>query len=776
LPKSETVNDETTKIIPAKSEGPQKGRGDGIQNVFALQALRKYWATASATVVLVMLGTVFYTLGQKKIYEAQATVMFDPRPPRPLGSRVESVVDMGAGSFWNNQEYYETQYQIIRSRQVALAVVRELGLQHDPSFLSNLPDGEEVRADGLKELEPERAAEVLRGRLEVVPVRDSRLATLKFRDASPRRAQRILQTLVDTYVDRNLESALQSTSSATDWLRGQLDTLKKDLEGNELALHEYKKENDILSLAFDDKVSMLSEEMGHINAELTRAKAALTGVAARRSVLSTVPTQDPTAIQSSELLQSPLLNTLRSQYELALRDRDSLLGTGKGRNHPDVAAAERRVEAARKPILKEITNIKRAVDRDVAALSRQVGGLKGMLEKARTQAHEHNKLEIEYNRLRRQKENTEKLYSLVLERTKEADLTQMLRINNISIVDSPLAPTAPVHPRVPLNLAFGLFIGIVLGVGSALGRGLLDRTLKVPDEVEDELGLPCLGLLPGMDDTSAQKATYYNKRAKRKRGRRVDQNDGRPELIVHNAPLSSVAEAARTIRTNLMFMSPDNPLKTLLVSSAGPSEGKTTVACCIATAMAQAGQRVALIDCDLRRPRVHRIFGFSSDRGVTTALLEDSVADVVRETEVPNLFVIPAGPIPPHPAELFHTEKFKGFLKDVEAEFDCVIIDSPPVAAVTDPTVLSTLVDGTVLVVRAYKTRKELARHAVRSLLSVGGNVSGVVLNDVDFSKMEYKYSYYYYRRDEYYSPDAPGSSRGAGDRDSTPPRMSASA
>ncbi len=767
------MSEDTKKLPLARGEGPLKSRGEGVQNIFALQALRKYWPTATATLVLVMLGTIFYTLGQKKIYEAAGTVMFDPTPPRPLGSRVESVVDMGAGNFWSNQEYYETQYQIIRSRQVALTVVRELGLHHDPAFLNNLPDGEEPAADARKEVEPERAAEVVRGRLEVVPVRDSRLATITFRDASPRRAQRILQTVIDTYVDQNLETALASTSNATDWLRGQLDTLKKDLENNELALHQYKKDNDILSLAFDDKVSMLSDEMKHINAELTRARALLQEASARRSVLSSVPEDDPTTIQSTQLLGSPLMHTLRAELQLAIKERDALIGEGKGTNHPAVAAANSKVDAARRAVLKEITNIKMAVDRDVSVVARQVGGLQGMLDKAKDKAHDHNKLEIEYNRLRRQKENTEKLYALVLERTKEADLTQMLRINNISVVDSPLTPTAPVHPRVPLNLAFGLFIGIMLGAGAAIGRGLLDRTLKVPDEVEDELGLPCLGLLPGMEGNDAQKTSHYNRRAKRRRGRRVDQNEGRPELIVHNAPLSSVAEAARTIRTNLMFMSPDKPHKVLLVTSAGPSEGKTTVACCIATAMAQAGQRVALVDCDLRRPRVHRIFGFTSERGVTTALLEDDLEDVVQPTEVPNLAVIPAGPIPPHPAELFHTEKFRALLEEIRDAFDTVIIDSPPVAAVTDPTVLSTLVDGTVLVVRAYKTRKELARHAVRSLTSVGGNVPGVVLNDVDFSKMEYKYSYYYYRRDEYYAADRPSR---AGDRDSTPPRMSASA
>lgn len=234
--------------------------------------------------------------------------------------------------------------------------------------------------------------------------------------------------------------------------------------------------------------------------------------------------------------------------------------------------------------------------------------------------------------------------------------------------------------------------------------------------------------------------------------------------------MSGVAEAARTLRTNLLFMAPDRPFQTLLVTSAGPSEGKTTVACCIAVAMAQAGQRVVLIDCDLRKPRLHRIFGKDARSGVTTALLEESIDDVIKSTEVPNLSVITAGPIPPNPAELLHSERFKQFIEQVQGKFDWVILDSPPVVPVTDGVILSTLVDGTILVVRAFKTTKDLARHALRALLDVGANVAGCVLNSVNLNKSEYKYShYYYYRRDGYYADDtnAPASE---GRRSAPPP------
>jgi capsular exopolysaccharide synthesis family protein len=213
-----------------------------------------------------------------------------------------------------------------------------------------------------------------------------------------------------------------------------------------------------------------------------------------------------------------------------------------------------------------------------------------------------------------------------------------------------------------------------------------------------------------------------------------------------------MAEAARAIRTNLVFMSPDNPHRTLLITSAAPSEGKTTVACSIAITMAQAGQRVVLVDCDLRRPRVHRVFGRTNDMGLTTALLDGAAeAGMATETEVPNLSVIPTGPIPPNPAELLQSGAFAALLERLRGRYDRVVLDSPPLVPVTDAAILSTLVDGTILVVRASRTTRELARRALRALRDVNGRTVGVVLNAVDLEGRNYGYyQYYQYKRDGY--------------------------
>ncbi|WP_438024433.1 GumC family protein [Sorangium sp. So ce233] len=719
-----------------------------IDLVAAWRTVSKHWAIALTTMLFVALSVTFYTLGQKKIYQSTATLQFDPNPPRPLGRGVDTVVDMGSGSYWNNREYYETQYKVMRSMRVALAVVAQLNLHNDAYFLKDLP--RDAAAPPPMSVTPEEAAEELRERLTVEPVKDSRLAIVRYNDADRERAQRLLSMLMDVYIEQNLDDALTSTNSAVDWLRTQLDKLKNDLETSETSLHEYKKSNNILDIDFEDKTNLLREEMKQINDALTAVRTRREEFAARSQELAKVDPNNPLDLPASELIQSPVLQTLRARHEECVRERDALIGSGKGENHPDVRAATERVAANRNSLVAEIKNVQGAVNRDLAIVRRQEAGLAGLLEGAKKQAFELNSLKIEYDRLRRTKENTEKLYQIVLERTKESDLQRMMRVNNIRVLDRPNLPLEAIRPRVPVNIAIGILAGLLLGIGAALARAMLDRTLKTPDEVERELGLPILGLLPEFD--RKDRAEVLPRKA-RHRGK-LAVSAGRPELIVHDQPKSGIAEAARAIRTNLLFMSPDQPYKTLLIASAGPAEGKTTVGCCIAVAMAQAGQRVVLIDCDLRKPRLHAIFDKGPEVGVTSALLDDSVIDDENalKTEVENLYVIPAGPIPPNPAELLHSDRFKALLRKLQGRFDRVIIDSPPIGAVTDGAVLSTLVDGTVLVVRASATTHDFARHGIRALLDVGGQTVGVVLNAANLSRREYgAYRYYGDKKDGYY-------------------------
>ena len=362
------------------------------------------------------------------------------------------------------------------------------------------------------------------------------------------------------------------------------------------------------------------------------------------------------------------------------------------------------------------------------------------------------------------------MYGALLERMKEADLARMMKVNNVSVIDEPVEPKAPIRPNTLANLGIGAVAGLVLGIALAIVREQMDSSMKTPADVETRLNLTFLGMLPSLDEDEEKKKRTGKKR--RRRGDLPRQATDDPAIYVHQRPLSGVAEAARTLRTNLHFMSPDHPHRIILVTSSAPAEGKTTVACSIAIAMAQSGQRVCVIDCDLRRPRLHRVFGRVGDIGLTSVLIGDAtIEDVAKPAkagahggEIPNLWCIPSGSPPPNPADLLHSERFKQTLAELSKRFDRIVIDSPPLAAVTDSAIVSTLVDTTVFVIRAFHTSHYLARQGLRALTDVDAPIAGAVLNAVDLTKTTYSYyyqQYYYYRREGYGPVDGDGDDEG---------------
>jgi capsular exopolysaccharide synthesis family protein len=671
-----------------------------------------------------------------RIYEAQALIELNADVIRPLGQK-DDISGSGVG-WWDTQEYYETQYKVVVSQRVLASVARDLDLVDDADFLDlgKQSDGPVTVDD---------AADILRPRVTVVPVKGSRLFTLHVQDTSPSRAKRICSAIASTYIDQNLQTAVNGSSDAVEWLSSQLKHVEGDLEANENALYSFKQQNDLPSISINDASNMLRVEMQELDTALTQTRTRKQELLARHAELDKVSADDPSVLPASELLGSPYFQAMRAQYQEAIRERDSLMAEGKGENHPLVREAAQKVATSRKALLEEVHNIQGAVDRDLAVVTKEESGEDALFESARKRAVALNMKEIEYHRLDRARDQNEKLHAMLLERLKDADLSRMMRVNNIRLIDDALEPTRPIRPRTVLNCGIGLAIGILFGLALVWLREQLDSTIKTPDELEDQLGVSFLGLIPELDDQSQQNVG--------RRKRRQQALEVPIELVVHQRPTSGIAEAARAIRTNLLFMNPDRPFKTLLVTSAAPSEGKTTVATSIAIALAQSGQRVCIVDCDLRRPRIHRIFRDSGLTGVTNYLVGDaSLADIAKRTDVPNLWHIPAGPTPPNPADIVGSERFRSFLRELGETFDRVIIDSPPVVAVTDSAILSTLVDATVFVIRAFKTSKHLSSQGLRALRDVDAPIAGAVLNAVNLSRHEYSYYHYYYYKREGYS------------------------
>jgi len=702
-------------------------------------------ARKQAPLVLAVWGTIFalvlfWTTGQAKVYRAESLLRLDPEPPRPLGTKVE-VVGGGAGNYWNRKEFYESEYRVMRSLRVNIEVVRALGLNADPGFLG-VPPKDRAK---FKPVSVEHAARVLIGRLGVDPVRDSSLAVIRYEDTDPKRCETVLNAVVRIYLAQNLENTSSLSKNSLEWLNSQLGQLKTDLEKSEYALNDFRQKNNVLSISLEDRHNLITSSLEDISKHTSLISFRRSELAARVSELNAVKADDPMAVDATVLLTSVVLTSLRTNYGEQLRVLDEMT-TSLGDNHPKVLAARAKLSKTAKLIASEIANHKTAALRDLREVDRQLADLKKREDDLQKQAHELQGFEIPFRQLDRTRVNNEKIYGMVLERARETDLTRVMSFNNISVVDAALLPTAPVRPNVPVNLAAGALAGLVAGLALAVARELADRSIRNPTDVETFIGLPCLGVIPDI----ARSGQGPKNKADEATNLALNDRD----LIVARHPHGGVAEATRAIRTNIMFMSPDQPYKTLLITSAVPEEGKTTFACSLASVLAQGGAKTLIVDTDLRRPRLHRTFKVSNDVGVTMAVTGQATIDeCIRETPIPNLYVLTSGPIPPNPAEMLHSERFEKLAAQLREKFDRVVFDSPPQLAVTDSAILGQLVDGTVVVARSSRTDRAAIRQAVRQLRDVNAPLAGIVLNAVDLSRSDYG-EYYYYRREGYYTAD----------------------
>jgi polysaccharide biosynthesis transport protein len=758
--KTMTSNHPRATNDPAPTHVPALPDDAGFTMGRMARAARKHALLVMACwLVIVALG-LFWTLGQSKVYRAEAVLRLSPEAPRPLGQRVE-IVGSQDSYFWNHREFFESEFRIMRSMRVSLAVVRSLGLAADPDFLHVKPKD---RAK-FKPIPVEDAANILISRLSVEPGRESALATLRYEDTDPQRCQTVLNTVVRIYLAQNLENTSTMSTTALEWLNGQLDHLKVDLEKSELALNDFREKNKILSISLEDRHNIIAAQLEQIAKETTSLTIKRAELAAHSAELSKVPSDDPTKVGTTELLHSPVLNDLRTSYAEQKRDLEEL-SANYDENHPKVMAARAKVETVAGSIKAEVENIKSSLRRELSAVQQQLKELEKKEEDIQKLAHELQAFEVPYNQLKRTATNNEKIYGIVLERARETDLTRMINFNNIRVVDEATVPKVPVRPNVPVNLALSAFAGLALGLAVAFLRELTDRSIKTPLEVETHLGVTCLGLLPEISDKSRSRYASARKQVAIARSPVLQERD----LIVAAHPDGGVAEAARAVRTNLNFMSPDRPYKSVLITSPVPEEGKTTIACSLATVLAQSGLRVLLVDTDLRRPRLHRTFKVTNDVGVTLAVAGQApLSECIHETPIPNLSILPSGPIPPNPAEILQSDKFRDLAKELCSKYDRVLFDSPPILPVTDAAILSQIVDGVILVVRGFRTPRTAARQAVRQLLNVKGHVIGVVLNAIDLNRHDYREYHYYYKRDGYYASREESPSRDA-DMSSPPP------
>jgi polysaccharide biosynthesis transport protein len=677
-----------------------------------VHVLRKRWRIIVTMLLLSGAVSFVYTIRQPKTYEATCSMVIESTAPQVLEG-VKDVIEMAAST----REFYQTQYRIIRSQENVKKVMDRLGLwQSRPN------------EKGVIQSREEQVTRLLR-QVKVVGVRDSRIANIVVRDQDPDRATRIANAFADAYIDGNIDYKLEGARSASTWLGEQAIDLRKQLEQSEMALYKFKKEHSLLDLGLDDRQGMTRINLQTLNGRLADIKAKRIEAESIRKLIVAAKNDFSEKESLPEIRDSPVVTKLRENY-LDLLKTKADLESRYGDKHPKVVNIDEQLQAGLREYNRELDGVLRSFDKRYQALLDTEAALTKWMNQERAQALDLAKLEVEYRPMARDAENNAKVFGQVTQRHKEIDLTGLLRANNVRILDRATPSNLPVGPYFSLNISLGSGLGLIIALLLAFAIETLDNTVRTPEAAEELVGAPMLGVMPLLTDAK----------------HRMMQDAPVRDLTVHRDPSSLAAEACRSIRTNLMFLSAQKEVKVFAVTSPGPRDGKTTAVISLAITMAQAGARVLLVDTDMRKPRIHKSFGLSPNKGVSTAIMgEAALNDVVVHSEIPNLDILPCGPIPPNPAELLHTERFRQLLADCRQTYDKVILDSPPTGPVTDPAIIGSLTDGVLLVLRAGHTTREAAAYARRHLADAGARILGLVVNQTDRKGGRYGYGYSYY-------------------------------
>ena len=713
-----------------------RGASSGTDVVGAwLEILWKHKWLVLSFATLVIASTFIYTRRQTVIYEASTQIVIDLSAPRYMSGGNE-VVSLGIGNTWNTKEFYETQYRIIRSRMVAKQVVDKLGLDRDLDFLgiAKIEDPTE-RALALEKAD---AISKLANSVRVDPVADSQVVFIKVRDHKPERAKLLADEIALAYKKQNVQRKVSAAKDAVDWLRKQADQLLSDQRTAEESLLAYKRDENILGASLGDAQQLIGLELQDARKKLRETRGISESLRERlRQVQGMTPKSASRSLD--EVLDNGLVQQLKAQRVELQNDRDELLKRYLDK-HPDVVVSNKKIERVERALDREIeaelAGVKRAVKRDFDSAHRAEQLAAADVATLEKRARELHAKERRYKELDGAVEGKKTLLGQMELRLKEAQLQADSNANNVRVLDLALVPSAPVSPRLMVNLAVAVLISLVGGFGLGFLVEQLDSSVKNQEQLEREFGLTFLGVIPSMRD--AKGAMVRN-----------------PDRYVLENPNSTVAECVRTVRTNLLFMAPERELRSMLVTSAGPREGKTSTVVNIGATMAYAGSKILLVDSDLRRPRLHKVFDMTNDRGLTNMILDSDVqiADMIQESGVDGMHIMCSGPLPPNPAELLQTKGFRRTLARLLETYDQVIFDSPPVVAVTDAQVLGMQLDGAVLVVRAGQTTRDMLAKAKRLLSDVNVQMLGAILNNLDVTRRGYgQYYYRYYRQNAAYA------------------------
>ena len=698
---------------------------------------KRKWTVVVAVVVVVIMAALV-TLRMTPVYNAMTRILISPQVPSPLNMKENSASQAED----DQQRDIDTKVKILQSDTMAELVIRRLNLDAHSEFAGNSQtknSGGIVVADPPSQ-ESSRQEQLIRkfqGSLRVQQVPDTSLIEIRYSDPNPSLAADAANAAAETFIEQNVKSRYDSTMQAADWLSKQLADLQIKMESSQAKLVQYQKEHAIVGT--DDKQNLTTEKLDELNKELTAAQA---DRIQKESLYQIATTGNPETL--SAVLQDPILTGLR-QRQTELQAQYALLSTQFGPGYPKVLEIKNQLDQIDRNYKEQVqTSVGRIKNDYQAALNRE-RMLQAALEEQTSVADKLNVNAIEYKVLKQEADSNRQVYDGLLEQLKQASLAAGLNSSNIRVVDRARVPLHPSGPNLLRNLEFAFLIGLTGGIAIAFGMEALDTTVRTPDQAETISGLPTLGVIPlqsAFERPVSKSGRVHIFQKPQRIGARP-----RP-LISYQEPQSEIAEAYRALRTSILLSSASHPPRSILVTSAVAQDGKTMTCINVGIVLAQQGKRVLLVDADMRRPHLHRAFGLKGTIGLSNILTGGAgTSDAIQTTVQPNLFVIPAGPVPPHPAELLSSSLMRDLLNQWCSEYDHVILDSPPVISVTDPVVLSVQTDAVLLIIRSGQTTTAHVRRTRNLLQSVNAGLLGIVVNAADLTSPDY---YYYYRGPRY--------------------------
>ena len=684
-----------------------------------LTLVRRRYVTILAVTGAALLVGVTYALLTTKQYAAEALV--------EIKRENESLVSVGASQSQQmivDQEFYETQYGLLRSQSLAERVASDLRLYDNREFFKEFGALDSDWSQGERFLPTSRASRirsagsVLLKHISVSSERLSRLVRLRFVSPDPMLSKRVVDAWAQGFIKTTLERRYEATSYARNFLEGRLSQLRQRINESERELVRYAGEQGIVNLpgvaggsnaAGTHERSLADTDLETLNEELAKATADRISAQSRRNT---------PAEQASESLTNQAISLLRQERATRAADYAKLM-TQFEPDYPPAKQVKAQIDQLDRSIAVEEHRISGTIDKTYQAALARENLLQTRVQSLKSGVLDNRRRSIQYNIYLRDVDTNRQLYDALLQRYKEIGVAGGVGSNNISIVDNAELPLKPTWPNTLIILFGAIFGGAVLGFGIALLQEQLDNAISDPQQVPDELGVPLLGTIPTV------------------------RQDIRPADELRDRK-SAITEAYNSTRMALSLAREHGFPKVISVTSTRASEGKTTTSYALASLLARSLNRVLLVDGDMRRPSVHSLFGIANQAGLSNFLAGEDLKDLIRTTDIPGLQIITAGPNPPSAPDLLETDRLATLIAEMKKHFDYIIIDAPPLLGLADAPLIGSQVEGVVFVVQAHSSQKNMAQIAISRLRAANVSILGVVLTKFDLRKADYGYSYSY--------------------------------